>query len=252
MTDSARQEEIRRRFIELRGNWGAFWDMLLELDPEFVDAYGTFSSVPWLKGKLSVKVKEFVYIALDASTTHLYSSGTRVHVQNAIRAGATRPEVMEVLEVVSQLGSQTMVVSLPILAEESERLGHDGAEANVSTADLKEAYLALKTFPEDELDLLLGWDEEFFRAFLRFSEVSREKGALMPVEREFVQIAINAAVTHLNPTAIRQHIRNALEAGASEAEIIEVLELVSAVGIHTMTESASIVFEEFQRDDVGD
>lgn len=31
-----------------------------------------FSSVPWKHGTLPPKVKEFIYIAIDAATTHLY------------------------------------------------------------------------------------------------------------------------------------------------------------------------------------
>lgn len=46
---------------------------------------------------LGAKVKEFVYIAIDCATTHLYVPGLKLHIRNAVRLGASREEVMEVL-----------------------------------------------------------------------------------------------------------------------------------------------------------
>ena len=47
-----------------------------------------------------------MYIAADASTTHLYNQGTRIHMQNALRHGATEEELFEVLAMTSVLGMQ--------------------------------------------------------------------------------------------------------------------------------------------------
>ena len=41
---------------------------------------------------------ELLSIALDASVTHMYAPGTRRHIKNALHAGATMDEVMEVLK----------------------------------------------------------------------------------------------------------------------------------------------------------
>jgi alkylhydroperoxidase/carboxymuconolactone decarboxylase family protein YurZ len=45
------------------------------------------------------------------------------------------------------------------------------------------------------------------------------------------------------------HIRNALRHGATVAEIMEVLELTSVLGIHTVTEGVPILLEEAKQTD---
>ena len=60
-----------------RGDWNPLWDQLRELDPEFMEAYLAFRSVPHRNGPLPQKVKELVMIAINAATTHLYAPGVR-------------------------------------------------------------------------------------------------------------------------------------------------------------------------------
>src|ERR1039457_6728496 len=101
---NAAQREIKARFIKERLSWNALWDQLLAWDPEFFEAYFNFSAVPWRRSVLPPKVKELIYIAIDASTTHLYAPGLRRHIRNALKLGATREEILEVLELISVLG----------------------------------------------------------------------------------------------------------------------------------------------------
>jgi alkylhydroperoxidase/carboxymuconolactone decarboxylase family protein YurZ len=115
-----RQRRMREEFIDRRGYWNEFWDGLLQLDPDFFEAYLGFSGVPWRKGTLEPKVKELIYIAIDAATTHLYEPGLRQHIQNALRHGATREEIMEVYELTSVLGIHTCTLGVPVLLEELE------------------------------------------------------------------------------------------------------------------------------------
>ncbi|MEC8109578.1 MAG: carboxymuconolactone decarboxylase family protein, partial [Pseudomonadota bacterium] len=86
-------ELLKQEFIEKRGYWNEFWEGLLTLDPEFFTAYLKFSSIPWSPGVLEPKVKEFIYIAIDAATTHLYEPGLRIHIENAFKYGATKEEI---------------------------------------------------------------------------------------------------------------------------------------------------------------
>ena len=114
-----RQQRLKQRFIEERGYWNEqLLGQLLRLDPDFFEAYWNFSAIPWRKGALPPKIKEFIYIAIDASTTHLFEAGLRLHIQNALKYGATQEEIMEVLECVSVLGIHTCALGVPILAEE--------------------------------------------------------------------------------------------------------------------------------------
>ncbi len=119
---TARQRTLKARFIKERVSWNPLWDQLLEWDPEFFEAYFNFSAVPWRRRVLPPKVKEFIYIAIDAATTHLYGPGLRRHIRNALNLGATRAEILEVLELVSVLGIHACNLGVPILAEELKHL----------------------------------------------------------------------------------------------------------------------------------
>jgi len=80
MTLTARQEAIKEEFIRVRGTWNDTWEGVLRLDPEFLKAYLDFSAVPWRSGPLEPKVKEFIYITIDANATHLYLPGVQKYV----------------------------------------------------------------------------------------------------------------------------------------------------------------------------
>lgn len=118
--ESERNRALRDRFIAQRGYWNPFWEGLLTADPDFFEAYLAFSSVPWTNGVLEPKVKELIYTAIDASTTHLYEPGLRQHIRNALGYGATKAEIMEVLELTSVLGIHTCTLGVPVLLEELE------------------------------------------------------------------------------------------------------------------------------------
>jgi alkylhydroperoxidase/carboxymuconolactone decarboxylase family protein YurZ len=121
-----RQREVKQKFIEARGFWREeSWGDLLRLDPDFLEAYTLYSSKPWVKGVLPPKIKELIYIAIDASCTHLYTRGIQVHIKNALEHGATKEEIIEVLELVSVLGIHSLNIGLPILIEELRAAGKE-------------------------------------------------------------------------------------------------------------------------------
>ena len=112
-----RREKIKQAFVEARGYWSRGWDPLLDIAPDYFEAYAKFSSVPWRTDILSPKVKELLYIAIDSSMTHMYEPGLRVHIRNALRYGATRDEIMEVYQLTSSLGVHAMTMGVPALLD---------------------------------------------------------------------------------------------------------------------------------------
>jgi alkylhydroperoxidase/carboxymuconolactone decarboxylase family protein YurZ len=242
-----RQRRIREAFIDARGYWNEFWDGLLKLDPDFFEAYLQFSGVPWRKGTLDPKLKELIYIAIDASTTHLYEPGLRQHIQNALRHGATRDEIMEVYELTSVLGIHTCTLGVPVLLDELENAGADGPSELTSEQErMKEDFIERRGYWNEFWDGLLALDADFFGAYLEFSGVPWRNGTLSPKEKELVYIAIDASTTHLYEPGLRQHIQNALRHGATREEIMEVYELTSVLGIHTCTLGVPVLLEELE------
>ncbi len=244
---SERQRQLKREFTENRGYWSPIWDKVLELSPEFFAAYLKFSSVPWKTGTLDPKVREFIYIAIDCSTTHLYEPGLRLHIENALRYGATEQEIMEVFQLVSVLGIHTCTTGVPILCEELVAAGRGdeigAGELSGRQRALKQAFVDNRGYWSAFWDRVLELSPDFFEAYMEFSSVPWTTGTLAPKVREFVYIAIDCATTHLYEPGLRQHIRNALGYGATKEEIMEVFQLVSVLGIHTCTMGVPVMAE---------
>ena len=116
-----RRQRLKGEFTRVRGYWAPMWDEVLRLDPDFFAAYLDLSGAPWRHGTLPPKIKELIYVAVDASTTHLYEPGIRSHMQNALRHGATAAELLEVLEIVTAIGIHSVTVGVPALVDELAR-----------------------------------------------------------------------------------------------------------------------------------
>lgn len=250
---SERQKQLREEFVDARGYWNEFWDSLLSLDEDFFEAYLNFSSVPWKSGPLEPKVKEFVYIAVDAAATHLYEPGIRQHIKQALALGATSAEIMEVLELTATLGIHACNIGVPILVEELEAAGNpidrqldDRRKRSQAEFERKRGYW--HPFWDDMLVL----DPDFFDSYTQFSSVPWVSGTLEPKVKELIYTAFDVAATHLYVKGLRLHIRNALDYGATREEVLEVIELASVIGIHSCTVGVPILVEELAVSAAGD
>ncbi|MGH2849417.1 MAG: carboxymuconolactone decarboxylase family protein [Solirubrobacteraceae bacterium] len=242
---SNRNKQLRDEFIEARGYWNQMWEGLLELDPDFFEAYTHFSSVPWRSGPLDPKIKEFIYIAVDAAATHLYVPGIRQHIKQALGHGATAHEIMEVLELTATLGIHACNIGVPILLEELEAAGQSlPREFTERQLELKADFERKRGYWNDFWNEMLLLDADFFESYTAFSSVPWLSGTLEPKVKEFIYTAFDVAATHLYVSGLRQHIRNALDYGATREEVMEVIELASVIGIHSCTVGVPILLEE--------
>ncbi|MEW9673545.1 carboxymuconolactone decarboxylase family protein [Ammoniphilus sp. 3BR4] len=112
---NSKQQKLKEKFIHKMGYWGSFRDVLLDNDEHFFESYYEYLTNPWESDIISPKLKEFIYIAIDSSTTHLFGAGIRVHIRNALKYGATFEEIMEVFKLTSAQGVNTFYVGVPIL-----------------------------------------------------------------------------------------------------------------------------------------
>jgi alkylhydroperoxidase/carboxymuconolactone decarboxylase family protein YurZ len=240
-----RQEDVKARFIEVRGTWSEAWEAVVRLDPDFLEAYLRFSAVPWCHGPLPPKVKEFIYIAIDASATHMYLPGVRQHIKAALDHGATGAEIMEVLELTATLGIHAMNVGMPVLAEVLNEMGRPPApELDARQREIKEEFTRVRGYWHSSWDETLQFAPELLAAYLEFSGVPWRGGSLEPKVKEFIYIAFDVAATHLYRTGLKIHIANALGYGATPEEITEVMEIAAVLGVHAVTTSAPLLAEE--------
>jgi alkylhydroperoxidase/carboxymuconolactone decarboxylase family protein YurZ len=98
-------------------------DKVREWDLKWADIYTSMSTNPWTNGILPVKEIELICVALEAACTNLNPDGTRHHIRAALRAGATRNEILEVLKMAALLAIHSCSLDAPILLEEAKAAG---------------------------------------------------------------------------------------------------------------------------------
>jgi alkylhydroperoxidase/carboxymuconolactone decarboxylase family protein YurZ len=93
-----KSDALIARMKKARGYIYPEWEFAARQDPEFVETYNRIYELGLGEGKhVSAKVREFVAIALLAFRGS-EKAGLVAHMERAIRFGATREELFEVLE----------------------------------------------------------------------------------------------------------------------------------------------------------
>lgn len=107
------------------GNWNPGWDVIAELDAAYMEKFLAMGVHAMSKG-IDPLTQEFIGIAIDASCTHMYGPGVRRHIRKALELGATKDQIMAVLEMASVLGIHSVAMGAPMLADEAEKFAKDG------------------------------------------------------------------------------------------------------------------------------
>lgn len=234
------QRRVKDAYTENRYWTGNFAD-ILRLEPAWLEAYGSLTAHAWERSGLSPKEREFVHVAIDASTTHLYNLGTRAHVGKALDEGATVDELTEVLLIASDAGFNGAREGFRVLAEELD--GEQLAD-NADEDDLAGRFRTARGFFDADVMAILETDATFFERYLDISCIPARNGALEPVLRSLIAVAVDAAGTTLYTRGVGTHVRTALERGASPEQVAGVIEIASILGSHSLIESAGILREE--------
>lgn len=92
-------------------------ELLSKYDPDFLEQYhSNYMLVITRKRALPIKFKEMIIMAYDAATC--YEPGLRTHMIQALKAGASKEEILEALETISLPGGGHVIsFSLPIYHE---------------------------------------------------------------------------------------------------------------------------------------
>lgn len=91
-------EALKELFLTTGQPWSTEWEAIASLHKDYFLAYVKMALVPISNRHLSEKFQSLVLLAVDSSVTHLYVPGVRVHMANALRLGATKADILEVLE----------------------------------------------------------------------------------------------------------------------------------------------------------
>jgi alkylhydroperoxidase/carboxymuconolactone decarboxylase family protein YurZ len=237
------QRRVKERVLDRRGFWSSLFDELLFLQPSYVERYSELSAHPG--ETLDRKLKELLHVAVDCNTTHLYHRGTRVHVNNAFDHGATIDELVEVVVLTSTVGLHDAARGAALLDEVR------GSEATVDQERKAEIESTLG-FWTDSLDALVRRDVEHAEHYANLLSVAWEEGPLSPKAKHLVLLATEIAPTRRNHEAAKAHVAAALDAGATEAEVMAAIETACVIGVHSVDTAPMIVEEAARRGQVPD
>jgi alkylhydroperoxidase/carboxymuconolactone decarboxylase family protein YurZ len=109
--------------------------------------------------------------------------------------------------------------------------------------EIKDEFIAARGTWGPPWDTVLAIDPEFVAGYLHLYQVPWKKNHLSPKFKELCYLSVSAAATHLYHPGIQAHLKAALDLGATPAEILEVLELASTLGIHTMNIGVPLLVE---------
>lgn len=224
------------------GPWGPALQTLERWDPKWAAAAAEMTNNPW-NGALDRKLVELISVALNAACTNLNAEGTRHHVRAAIAAGATRPELVQVVKMASLMAIHSCSLGAPILLEEAQAAGLSPAAVSGAATPACDTLKAAGIWndawnPFLEVDPV--WTNEFMAAGLDVYT----SGVMSPKDVELISIALDASYTHMYAPGTRRHVRTALKLGASVAEIMDVLKLCVAQGIQACNMALPILEEE--------
>lgn len=76
-----------------------FLEALLRLSPDVFRAFFDYCALPWRSGTVRPVVKELIAVASDATPTHRFLPGFRLHLRNAIKLGAGRRAILDTLAI---------------------------------------------------------------------------------------------------------------------------------------------------------
>lgn len=221
---------------------------LSEWDPDWADKYLRMVANPWTNGILPVKDIELFCIGINAACTNLNEAGVRRHIRAALKARATRAEILTILKGAGcVLSIHTCSLGASIVLEEAKAAGVKLANRGKGEATpFSDEFRALGSWntawdPFVEIDPV--WTDQFFAA----SASIYSAGVFTPKFIELLSIALDASITHMYAPGTRRHIKGALKAGASIEEIMEVLKVCVSCGVETCHLAIPILADELER-----
>ena len=227
------------------GPWDGAFATLRAWDPAWAETCLKMSNNPWTDGVLPRKLVELIGVALNAACTNLNPDGTRRHIRAALDAGASRDEIVMVLEMAALLAIHSCSVGAPILIEEAKAAGARSA-ARPGPPPATPACDRMRDMGQwnEAWNPFFELDPVWTDAFMATGAALYAGGVLSAKDVELLSIAFDVSYTHLYAPGVRRHIKAALKLGASVEEIMEVLKLCVAQGVQACNQGVPILAEE--------
>jgi alkylhydroperoxidase/carboxymuconolactone decarboxylase family protein YurZ len=228
------------------GPWDEALAILREWDPEWAETCTKMTTNPWSSTVLPRKTVELIGVALNAACTNLNPDGTRRHIRAALRAGASREEILMVLKMASVLAIHSCSLGAPILLEEAKAAGTKPSAKPALATPACDKVRAIGQW-NDAWNPFVELDPVWTDQFMATGVAIYASPVLTPKLIELLSIALDASYTHMYAPGTRRHIQAALQLGATMEEVMEVLKLCVAQGVQSCNLGVPILAEEFAR-----
>lgn len=227
-------DEIKARFVAARGYWRPWTDAMLRANPGFLAHYATYAGHPASTGPLTARMVELIYVALDASATHLYEAGLATHLRMAREAGATDADVFDVLHLVTMQGLSAVLRAADLLHEAAPLPALEGQHP------LRDRIAALWPEQAPSLLRLAAQDAGYVTVLLDFLEGGAPASGLAKAERLLVRIALHACFTQGDMATTRALIGEGLARGLSRRDILQAIQLGAHLAVHGAALGATV------------
>lgn len=205
---------IRAEYERLRGYWRPWTETLLQEHPALVQAYARYAGHPAQHGPLEERQIELIYIALDASGSHLFEPGLRVHMEKALALGVRPAEVFDTLHLVAVQGLDGVTQGADLLAELCGQPPQAASHAGDALASLRQL------------------DPAYAQAVHDFMALPGPEEGLNHSDRCLLRVALAACFTAHHPVALRHHLQQGLQAGLTPAALLQAMQLGAHLAVH--------------------
>ena len=205
---------------------------LRDHDPHWASAWHALASQS-TGSSLDPKLAALIRLNIDVTATHLYAPGVRRHVRDCLALGATRAEIMAVFKLAAVIGIHALALGVPLLDAELMAQGLPNDPVPTATTPVTDQVRARGQF-NPMWETLSQWDPQWLERFLTMAMPLWTDGVLPPLWIELLCVAGDAAITHLYGPGTQRHIAAALAMGATRAQVMDVLKIVSLQGIEAM------------------
>ncbi|OTG65956.1 carboxymuconolactone decarboxylase family protein [Acinetobacter silvestris] len=217
--------------LRAAGLFDASFDRMAEWAPEWTETFMTLVQETQLNNVLDPKLVALIRLVIDVTATHLYASGVKRHIRDALKMGASRVEILEVFKLASIVGIHACAFGVPILEQELEAAGCvDEPQALAVETPICDEMRAQGNF-NPLWETLYCWDPTYLEDFLKIATSFWKSNVLPPLWIELLCIAGDITITHMWAHGTQRHIQAALTLGATREQILEVFKIVSLQGI---------------------
>jgi alkylhydroperoxidase/carboxymuconolactone decarboxylase family protein YurZ len=115
---------------------------------------------------------------------------------------------------------------------------HDAARERI-----KAFFIAERGYWRPWTETMLEVCPAFVEQYARYAGYPARSGPLTPRMVELIYIGLDASSSHLFESGLHTHMNKALEVGATQADIFDVLQLVSVQGVASVCQAADILAE---------